>query len=83
MSAEAMTVPPGEVHLDGRIYYMDGTYSGTYAAGQVVRGDIGLPPLVFGRVEVEPADTRADVYWFETFMERLMRDVEKRAPAGD
>lgn len=64
MSAEAMVVPMGEVRLDGRLDRMDGTWTGAKVAGQIERGDVGLPP-------------RADVYWYETFMERLMRDVER------
>lgn len=68
MSAGVMTVPPGEVHLDGRSYYMDGSWSGMAAAGQIVQGT--LPDAL--------------CVWYETFMERLMRDLERRdrVPAG-
>lgn len=79
MSAEEMTVPPGEVLLDGRLMRMDGSATGVQVAGTIMRGEVGMPPLVFGRLDVESADVQADVFWFETFMERLMRDVERRA----
>lgn len=102
MSAEEMTVPPGEVHLDGRIYYMDGAWSGIVAAGQIVQGTTGAesPPqlLVPDGTTLGPYDLEGDgiipysgpppkyvgnqpaalCVWYETFMERLMRNVERR-----
>ncbi len=92
VSAEAMTAPIGEVRLDGRIDYPDGTWSGLHAAGQVVRGTTGthsvdgwpiahsMPVVADLRVPTtwQPAPVVADIYWYETFMERLMRDVERR-----
>lgn len=104
MSAEPMPDPVGEVLLDGRIMRMDGSYSGTYAAGEVVRGSLGSsePPIIMvpagtlrGPIDLDNTvgaiipyrgeapryiihEPVADVFWFETFMERLMRDLDKR-----
>jgi len=68
MSADAMVVPMGEVRLDGRLDRMDGTWTGTRVAGQIERGTIGDPRLPAYVPREEPV---ADVFWFETFMERL------------
>lgn len=100
MTAEPLVVLMGEVRLDGRVDRMDGTWTGTRAAGQVERGTVGdsRPPVLIvpaaTKVQLHaegiiayngeapryifPEAPTADCYWYETFLERLMRDVGQR-----
>lgn len=77
-----MDVPQGEVLLDGRVMRPDGSWSGVKVAGEVVRGTSEMtrfpcPPVPLAAI----TEVHADVFWFETFMERLTRDLQRKDSA--